>query len=268
MSLLAHIRNAFAPFKSFIEGLSQIECAIVSAWARSAHRRLMLIQWRLPPLPENFDHRIDLFFCWLQSRNPQWLERGVYSALCLKGGKVLELCCGDGFNARNFYSLVSQSVLGCDFDPVILKRARRNSKGTNVSFVQADIRTNMPVGIFDNVVWDAAIEHFSPAEIDAIMKNIKNRLSPGGILSGHTVAASEKGQISFLYHEYEFSNKEDLRIFLMPYFKNVLVFETVYPQRHNLYFWASDGAIPFSPQWIRSCDTWRTETAGAGSSET
>lgn len=142
-ALLAHISKAFVPLKPLIEGFSQVECMIASAWARSAHHRLMLVQWKLPPLPENFDHHIDLYYWWLKSRNPQWVERGVYGALCLKGGKVLELCCGDGFNARNFYSLASETVVGCDFDPIILKTAdaRTNRWPTSVSSKQTSERT-------------------------------------------------------------------------------------------------------------------------------
>lgn len=50
-------------------------------------------------------------------------------------------------------------------------------------------------------------------------------------------------------HEYEFKSMADLKRFFTPYFKNVIVFETIYPLRHNLYFWASDGIIPFSNNW-------------------
>lgn len=263
-ALLERTREALSPLKPVLEAFSQAECSIASAWARSAHRRLMTVQWALAPQPENFDHHIDLFYWWLKGRNPQWVERGVYGALCLKGGKVLELCCGDGFNSRNFYSLTSESVIGCDFDPLILRTARRKNRAPNVSFVEADIRTNMPDGIFDNIVWDAAIEHFTPEEINAIMQNIKSRLRPDGIISGHTVVEKGEGQKHLSHHEYEFKDKEDLRRFFTPHFRNVLVFETVYPGRHNLYFWASDGAIPFSPQWSKACNTWTAEPAGAG----
>jgi len=263
-ALLEYIRKPLAPLKPVIEFFSQIECKVASAWSRSAHRRLMTVQWGLPPQPENFDHHIDLFYWWLKCRNPQWVERGVYGALCLKGGKVLELCCGDGFNTRNFYSLTSETVIGCDFDPLILKTARRKNHAPNVSFTQADIRRSMPEGSFDNIVWDAAIEHFTPEEIDDIMKNIKARLRADGIVSGHTVVEREGGQKQLTHHEYEFKDKEDLRRFFTPYFKNVLVIETIYPERHNLYFWASDGTIPFSPGWPRACNTWTAEPAGAG----
>lgn len=172
---------------------------------------------------------------------------------------MLELCCGDGFNARNFYSLISESVVACDFDPLILKIARRKNHAPKVRFVQADIRTDIPTGLFDNVIWDAAIEHFTPDEIDAILTNITRRLRPHGILSGHTIVEKTGGQKHLTHHEYEFKDKEDLRRFLTPHLKNVWVFETIYPDRHNLYFWASEGPITFSPQWTRACNAWTAE---------
>lgn len=41
----------------------------------------------------------------------------------------------------------------------------------------------------------------------------------------------------------------DVVLLLKPYFKNVKVFETVYSNRHNLYFWASDSVLPFDSKW-------------------
>ncbi len=260
-AVLEFTRRALGPVKPVLEEILQAECSVAAAWARSAHQRLMTVQWVLPPQPENFDHHIDLFYWWLSSRNPQWVERGVYGALCLKGGKVLDLCCGDGFNARNFYSLTSESVTGCDFDPLILRTARRKNRAPNVTFVEADIRSDMPEGIFENIAWDAAIEHFTPEEIDRIVQNIKIRLAPDGIVSGYTVVEKGEGKKHLSHHEYEFRDKEDLRGFFEPHFKHVLVFETVYPGRHNLYFWASDEEIPFSPKWSKACNTWSTAEA-------
>lgn len=42
---------------------------------------------------------------------------------------------------------------------------------------------------------------------------------------------------------------EDLESFLMPYFENVYVFEIIYPDRHNFYFYASERGIPFKAGW-------------------
>jgi cyclopropane fatty-acyl-phospholipid synthase-like methyltransferase len=178
-----------------------------------------------------------------------WLERGVFSALALKrDGDMLELAGGDGFNAKNFYSGLVKNIISCDFDKSAISLARRKNKAPNITYVLADIRTSMPDGIFDNIVWDAAIEHFKPEEISNIMISIKKRLKSDGILSGYTIVERESGK-SLEQHEYEFKSMEDLKRFFTPIFKNVIVFETIYPQRHNLYFWASDEAIPFSAKW-------------------
>ena len=113
----------------------------------------------------------------------------------------------------------------------------------------ADIRTDMSQGKFENIVWDAAIEHFTEEEIGKILKDIKDRLTEDGILSGYTIVEKQDGTKSLDEHEYEFKNKEDLMRFFTPHFNNVTVFETLYPSRHNLYFWASSGHLPFSREW-------------------
>ncbi len=174
----------------------------------------------------------------------------MFSGLALKaGGRVLELACGDGFAARNFFSIRCREVVACDFDPSAIAAAQKYNRAENVTFLLADIRHAMPAGTFENVVWDAAIEHFTPEEIGLVLKNIRSRLTPDGILSGYTIVERETGVKSLTHHEYEFRDKVDLLRFLTPHFKNVTVFETVYPSRHNLYFWASDAVLPFDPEW-------------------
>lgn len=238
------------PAKRLLEAIFQIEARIAARWSSAAHRRLMLAQWSLPPQPEHFDHSIDLHHQWLKSRNPLWLERGVFSLLALKGGDVLELACGDGFNARNFYSLKSRRVIGCDIDPAALAMARSKNAAPNIEYVEADIRAALPAGRFENVVWDFAFplaQFFEPTQINAILRLIRSSLAPEGILSGYTLAL--QGEASDSASAYEFRRLEDLRAFLQPHFRNVVVFETLYPHRHNFYFWASDGALPMTPDW-------------------
>ena len=249
----ALIKRVLAPVKPLLEWLVQREAACAAAWASAAHRRLRSVQWGLPPVPEHFDHHIDLHHQWLQERNSLWVERGVFGGLALKpGGALLELACGDGFNARNFYSLRCADVVACDFDPAAIATARRKNAAPNVRFELADIRTAMPPGQFDNIVWDAAIEHFTPAEIDGILRAITQRLRPGGVVSGYTITSPPGGHKHLVHHEYEFVDKADLQRFLAPYFRRVTVFETVYPTRHNLYFWASDGTLPFDEEWLHA----------------
>lgn len=239
-----------SPIKPLLEQLSRLECLISSRWTRSAHKRLMGIQWIIPPAPEHFDHTIDQFYQWDATGNPLWVERGTFGSLALKrAGNVLELACGDGFNARQFYSITAAQVVACDFDPTAIRTAKRKNRADNVEYVLADIRTDMPEGAFDNVVWDAAIEHFTEEETAQILSNIKARLADGGVLSGYTLVEKHDGSKSLDQHEYEFKSKEDLLRVIAPHFANVTVFETVYPSRHNLYFWASDAGVPFDDRW-------------------
>jgi len=178
------------------------------------------------------------------------MERGVFSSYALKGmsgnlGNTLDLCCGDGFYSYYFYSLNSLMVTAIDFDPLAIKTAKKFHKSTNINFTLGDIRKDIPDGPFDNIVWDAAIEHFTETEIVSLMGKIKIVLSPDGILSGYTIQEPQKKGKHLHQHEYEFHNAEDLGRFLSPHFKNVQILSTVFPQRTNYYFFASDQTFPF-----------------------
>ena len=243
------ILNGLSLFKPILMFLFEIESSIAKKWVSSAHKRLMFVSWAIPKNPEYFDHQIDLFYQWQKNRISFWLERGVFGSVALKRkGDVLELACGDGFNARNFYSGLASKVLACDFDKSAISLAKRKNPAANVTYVLADIRNNMPSGEYDNVIWDGAIEHFTPEEILVIVPNIKRRLKSDGILSGYTIVGNQNNK-SLAQHEYEFKSMADLKKFFTPHFKNVIVFETIFPQRHNLYFLASDGILPFSDKW-------------------
>lgn len=231
--------------------LAKRSCQIV-------YERLFYFEWFVDN-PENFDHEIDLYWQWSVKCLPYWLERGVYSIQALKMFEfpiVVELCCGDGFNAKHFYSTSSSRVLACDFDEKIIKTAKRKNQRNNVVFRVADIRDGIcnifsseELGDVTNIIWDAAIEHFTPLEIKRILIDIKQTLlKQKGILSGYTIVKRDDGK-SLEQHEYEFKDMDDLKRFLVPYFENVYVFETVYSDRHNLYFYASDGDIPFGDGW-------------------
>ena len=258
------LKRLLTPFKGLLVRLSYLECAAAARWAAGAHKRLFKFQWYLPPEPEYFDHDINLFYQWKETRNSLGWERGCFGGLALKGnGTVLELSCGDGFNTRNFYSLRAKRVVACDFDPEAISVAKRKNSAPNVTFVVADVRLGLPEGRFDNVVWDGAIEHFTPEEIADILRRVKAHMTEDGVLSGYTIQEAETGNKALTHHEYEFKSKEDLLRVLEPHFKNVCVFETVYPDRHNLYFWASDGIIPFQERWEQAVYSSAGKLAGS-----
>lgn len=241
--MLRHIRVFALPVMKAVN-------AALRALTAAGHRIQMAMEWRVEPHPEWFDHFIDLHYQWTARRLPFFLERGVFSLLAVKpAASVLELCCGDGFNAHHFYSIRAARVHAVDFDPAAIAHARRHFRAPNVAYDVADIRTAMPAGTYDNVIWDAAIEHFTEAEIAAVMRGIRERLRPGGVLSGYTILEEEDHAKQHHEHEYEFRSKADLARFLTPHFAEVLVFQTDYPTRRNLYFYASDAPLPFDPGW-------------------
>lgn len=217
---------------------------LVNAFMRKAtaatHFLQFGLEWGFSPRPEWFDHFLDQHWQWAATNNALWVERGVFSRMLLKpNSRMLEICCGDGFNTRHFYSSAASSITAIDFDEDAIPHARRFNPAPNVTYLQHDIRKGLPAGPFDNIVWDAAIEHFTEAEIDKLLNEVVAVLGENGIVSGYTLTESGDGRKSNALHEYEFKDKEDLRRFFTPHFKHVRVWETIYPTRHNLYFAAS-----------------------------
>jgi SAM-dependent methyltransferase len=246
-SLLAKAKRNL-PLVPISRGLSRASRKAASA----AHKLQYQVEWGADN-PEYFDHFIDQHWQWTANRQSFPWERGVYSSLALQATrsgsrlpKVLELCCGDGFNTYHFYSAQAESITSIDFDTSAIATAKKNCSYSNIRYLLGDIRTDIPDGLYDNVIWDAAIEHFTETEIKALMGTIKSRLAEGGILSGYTIIEPDDGGKHLHQHEYEFHDKSDLVRFLEPWFSNVQVLETVHPQRRNLYFWASDSALPFN----------------------
>ena len=178
------------------------------------HRVQFLVEWGAPPTPIWFDHFLDQYYLWRKSRNPLGWERGIFGLLAMRqGARVLELCCGDGFNAYHFYSIRASSITAVDYAPEAISFAKSNFSASNLEYRIADIRTEMPPGPFDNVVWDAGIDYLTEPDIDKVMIEIKLRLAKGGILSGYTIL--EFGEGKFLHgNRYDFKSKEDLVRFL------------------------------------------------------
>lgn len=212
----------------------------------ATHYLQYVLDWGIRPVPGWFDHHLDLQYLWHKTRTPLSWERGIFNLLAIReGAKLLELCCGDGFNAYYFYSIRAGSVFAVDLDAEAIRSANRYYVAPNLRYEIADIRTQMPDELFDNIVWDASLEYFNEEEIERLMRSIKARLGSNGVLSGYSIIQNYCHD----EHKYIFKSKSDLLNFLQPYFKNVKIFETQYPSRHNLYFYASEGGLPFDDEW-------------------
>lgn len=225
-------------------------CEAVRVLSYSLHALKFRHDWGLPPTPEWHDHFLDQEYQFRKDRVSFWLERWIYSTLALKqDSEILELCCGDGYGAYHFYSTFARRLVAADFELPAIEHASRYNAAENIEYRHCDIRAVMPTGPFDNVIWDGAIEHFTEAEIAGVLRSAKAQMKPNAILSGYTVVEKGDGEKHLHQHEREFRDKADLASLLTPHFKNVRVFETIHPLRHNLYFWCSDGAVPFDADW-------------------
>lgn len=212
------------------------------------HYVQFIIEWVLmgKNMPHWYDHNLGLYHFWHETRNPLPYERGIFNLLAMRqGAQVLDLCCGDGFFANYFYSNRAGHVISLDVDLGAIQSARRNYSSPNVEYRVANVLTQMPEGKFDNIIWEGALEYFTEDEIQHVMRSIKSRLTDGGILSGYANIQTEccPGQ------KYVFKNRADFLRFLQPYFSNIRVFETIYPSRQNLYFFAGEGTLPFDGDW-------------------
>ena len=248
------VAKRYLPLVGFAQSLSRISRVI----AKVSHRFQYYVEWGIDN-PEYFDHYLDQYDMWSSTRNSLSFERGVYSNLALQATsksldekpKVLELCCADGYMTYHFYSLKSTTIKAIDFDPLAIKRAKRLHKAKNIEYILGDIRKDIPNEKFENIIWDAAIEHFTESEIKDLMSQIKSRLTKDGILSGYTIKEDHDADAFHLHqHEYEFHNMDDLARFFKPHFKNIQVIETEFPNRTNFYFFASDGILPFDSEHV------------------
>lgn len=218
----------------------------VRAVAAFTHKAQYAVEFGVDPNPDWFDHHIDQHYKWTATQNPHAWERGIYNLLAMRPrARVLELCSGDGFNAHHFYAAGADSIVGLDFDAGAVAHANRRYGSDRISFVHGDIREVMPAGPFDNIVWDAALCQFDRRELAALMLKVRSRLAAGGIFSGHV--GYEIGQTQPTFHT--FDSLESIADVLSGAFSNIRVFKTSYDRRLNLYFYASEGVVPFDPEW-------------------
>jgi Methyltransferase domain len=210
---------------------------LIRSLSALSHRFQLRAEGVLRPQSEWFDHYVDSNWQWGATGRSSFVERGVFSNLVIRpGASVLELCSGDGFNTKHFYSGRATRVVGVDANPEAVAHAKRMNSADNVTYELCDIRETLPDGPFDNVVWDSALHHFTPRETGEVLALVRERMAPAAVLSGYT----EVEDVDYAYRKVDFRSKADVAELLGRSFKHVLVMETPDPERTNLYFFASD----------------------------
>lgn len=121
----------------------------------------------------------------------RWAERGYvdgaepvcmdeFCALLPAGGRVLDLCCGAGYESFRLRRRGFEPV-GLDFSEKSLSIAREKNPG--ISFYRGDMRESYPqVGRVDGVICIAGLVHLENQDLPLAFRRIGEVLKPGGYL--------------------------------------------------------------------------------------
>jgi cyclopropane fatty-acyl-phospholipid synthase-like methyltransferase len=205
-------------------------------WIESALSRLVLwfhdaqfrADWGDPDSPPHFfNHRQDFvpFIFSETSPSPYTYTRAFFSALAVRSGEtVLDIGCGDGFFTKRFLASRASHVDGIDIDGDAIKTALRLNSGDNISYRVLDATADpFPLPLYDVVVWDGAIGHFSRETTDQMLARIRDHLSEDGVFCGSESIGEEGAD-----HRQFFASAENLGRILRTSFTEVETYTEEY----------------------------------------
>lgn len=191
------------------------------------YRTVFLRQWRwADEAPHFFDHRIGSFGFAAGKLHGFGFVRGFFAAeLVHDGDRVLDIGCGDGFFARCFFAARGASVDAIDIEPSAIEHAERHNASPQIRYrLQDAVAEPFPSDLYDVVVWDGALGHFSPETTDRMLAKIRSVLADGGAFVG-----SESLGFQGDDHLQFFHSVDELAEVLGRHFPHVHVRELEYP---------------------------------------
>ncbi len=232
---------------------------------------LMKMDWGKIPRTEWMDHDQDTFFQFNYNGSFFHFERGIIPRMLVskiffekkdfdslkieKKINILDLCSGDSYISQKFFFDSSNRVISLDLDKKALLRGAARLKrekflNQNHNFFQCDIEKEDLEDFlkkknsdckFDLVLFNAAIEHFNPEQLDHIFNSVKKVMKTRSIFFTYTIVEDENKQ-NYLpeHHEMFFKGSKNLAEVLNNYFVNTRTYENLVNKRHNIYCVASD----------------------------
>lgn len=183
--------------------------------------------WSAGHSPHFSDHRVTWFragFGASQGDATAFI-RGYY-VLELVGPEdvLLDIGCGDGFFARQFYSPRCKLVDAVDIDGAAIRTATHWHTADNIRYHLMDaVENRFPSDRYQVIVWDGAIGHFPPPAIERMLDKISSALSPDGVFCG-SESLGREGQDHLQF----FDTVDDLRRMLRPFFRYVYMKQIEY----------------------------------------
>lgn len=140
--------------------------------------------------------RFDEFY---RTTTPPWVIGEPQPAIVdleragLIGGKVLDIGCGTGEHTI-LLARLGYDVLGIDFAPEAIEKARRNAAAKDVSarFAVADAMNLPDEPRYDTIVDSALFHIFDDTDRPKYVASLHNACRPGGVV--HVLALSDAGR--------------------------------------------------------------------------
>ena len=111
-----------------------------------------------------------------------WIVEGVRARLDLSpDDRLLDLCCGNGLLTARF-SAACRRVTGVDYSEPLLAVARAHNSPENVEYLRGDARelgALLAGRSFDKVVMYEALQHFTPREVEGMLRQLAALLAEG-----------------------------------------------------------------------------------------
>jgi cyclopropane fatty-acyl-phospholipid synthase-like methyltransferase len=138
------------------------------------------------------------------------------------GGRLLDLCSGDGFYDYYFYRRRASEIICLELNEIAYRYAVRLHSAPNIRHVNADVlHYEFPENYFDVVTIRGAIEHFTQENQQIIFQKALRALKPGGWFCGDTVANADKHFKMLEAHEFEWADEDEMRVELRRAFEHV-----------------------------------------------
>lgn len=192
-------------------------------YGKIAAEHLFRAQWSYDT-PEWYDHRLH----WLDPEHhftDFWTMSAdnVIRVLPL-GGRLLDLCSGDGFYDYYWYKLRAQ-VTCIERSKEAHEFAVKHHWHPRIKYILGDILTEpFEAETYDVVLIRGAIEHFSWDNQQLIISKSHAALKAGGYFCGDTPAADPEQDKLLASHEYEWRNEAEMKAALETTFSNIETF--------------------------------------------
>lgn len=208
---------------------------LASEYGKMAGKFLFRAQWGYGA-PEWYDHRLAIL-------DPErhavdfWTASADNVIRVLPfGGRLLDLCSGDGFYDHWFYRLRAD-VVCVEKNEEAYRFAVEHWSHPKINYIWSDVLKYHPVErSFDVVLIRGAIEHFNREDQQKLFVKAKLALKPGGYFCGDTPAKQDDGNKALESHEYEWADELEMRAELAKVFTDIETWSLQSENRTTL-FW-------------------------------